>query len=1077
MDCDRARLVLAARGQRTPTGGEAAELQAHLDGCASCHAIAHEQHSTIDVAIGETIAAGQDSHGIAGRADEPLARGESIGRFLVLELLGKGGMGVVYSAYDPDLDRKVAIKLLRAGTASEDNRARLLREAQAMARIKHPNVIAVHEVGTRDEHVYVAMELVDGGTLREWRWKAERSVREILDVFAQAGRGLAAAHGAGLVHRDFKPDNVLMSGDGGVLVTDFGLVTTLAAARAEEPIDVAPSAVPLSEDLTRTGAILGTPTYMAPEQFAGTSSARSDQFAFCVALYEALYGERPFPGASFVELQANVLAGNLNESPGANVPSWLRRVVMRGLAVDPEARYPSMAELVEALTRDPVRRRRRAIAAAAAAAVAVGIAAISVLGAGSGETCGGGAERTAPVWNPARRAAMAAAFAASKRPHAPASFDRSAAFLDDWMRAWEAGVVAACRATKVRGEQSETLLDRRMHCLTRRLDEARATIDALIAGGADAVDRAVEVTGALPALAPCADVAGLLAEVAPPETAAAAAQVAEIRTRLDEALGEQRLGRYAKALAIARPALELARAGTYAPAIGEALLAVGMIEHFLGDRASATTLEHALRVATEAGDGRVAVEAAAWLMAALIDHAGRLDAAELVASFAEATAARVHPPVEIEVHLQTSIGAVLIRRHRPEPARVHLDRALELAERRLGPDHPLTLSTLQQLSQLARSRGRFAEARGLLERVVASRKRVAGEDHPAYASALAGLGDVLRAEARLDDAQRAYERALEIRIAALGPEHPQVGATYNSMGSLHGERGDYATSLRYYERALAIRERAYGPDNVEVAAVVLNLGLALARRGDRSGARRHYERSLALYERVNGPDHPSVTAPLTNLGVLAFEDKQFADALAMHRRALRITERVYGPDHPDAVDSMINIASALRNQGKLDDAEDMTVRALRAAEKAYGADHTRTGVVLANLGALQAARGRHADALMSFRRGAAIFEARLGKDHPNLSFPLRNEGEVLIALDRAAEAVPVLERALAIRTAAKMPPGAVAEVRFSLARALAADPRERERARAEARAALDAYVQASSTADAAAVRDWLRTAR
>jgi serine/threonine protein kinase len=268
-------------------------------------------------------------------------RGQLIGRFVVLEVLGTGGMGVVYAAYDPNLDRKVAIKLLRAQVMESDEaRLRLLREAQAMARIDHPNVLRVHEAGTYGDQIFIAMEFAGGGTLRHWLAETKRGVREIIDVFVQAGHGLAAAHGAGLIHRDFKPDNVLLLVDGVARVTDFGLVGVVGEQPPAIPIEFdAPlsDTTPLSQELTRTGALMGTPAYMAPEQFrGGLVGPAADQFAFCIALYEALYRSRPFGGITFAELCANVVTGEVLPAPrDTDVPSSVRRVLLRGLSSDP----------------------------------------------------------------------------------------------------------------------------------------------------------------------------------------------------------------------------------------------------------------------------------------------------------------------------------------------------------------------------------------------------------------------------------------------------------------------------------------------------------------------------------------------------------------------------------------------------------------------------------------------------------------------------------------------------------------------------------------------------------------------
>jgi WD40 repeat protein len=279
-----------------------------------------------------------------------------IGRYMVIERLGEGGMGVIFAAYDPQLDRKVAIKLVRpAYTESSGNeaQARLVREAQALARLRHPNIVTVYEVGTFGDEVYVAMEFVDGVTLRAWQFEQARTWRDVLRIYQAAGRGLAAAHGAGLVHRDFKPDNVLVTRDGEARVLDFGL-----AFREHTPGAGPSASTTLSNgDLTMTGALVGTPAYMSPEQHRGQQvDVRTDVFAFSVSFFEALYGTRPYPGNTLPEIVAALNDGLLAPPPSfIKVPAWLRRVIYRGFKIDPKERYQSMDELLRDLTRDPVR--------------------------------------------------------------------------------------------------------------------------------------------------------------------------------------------------------------------------------------------------------------------------------------------------------------------------------------------------------------------------------------------------------------------------------------------------------------------------------------------------------------------------------------------------------------------------------------------------------------------------------------------------------------------------------------------------------------------------------------------------
>ncbi|MGC4119809.1 MAG: serine/threonine-protein kinase [Myxococcales bacterium] len=334
-------------------------------------------HPTIQRDLEETLRSSSD----APLAPEGLGRGDSIGRFLVLEQLGAGGMGVVYAAYDPQLDRKVAIKLLQTTSAGSGGSALLLREAQALARLSHPNVVAIHDVGAMDREVFLAMELVDGVPASDWLARGPRPWRETLGVFLQAARGLAAAHAAGIVHRDFKPGNMLVGNDGRVRVLDFGLACGASEAARRSPADRAASggsAQLLEAPLTRHGEVLGTPAYMSPEQTRGEpTDARTDQFSFCASLYEALYGEGPFAGATVEELWAAAQAGRIREAPRRGVPAWLHAVLVRGLSPDPSGRHPSMDGLIQALSRDPERRRRQWLTAAAAAVAISGLGAFA----------------------------------------------------------------------------------------------------------------------------------------------------------------------------------------------------------------------------------------------------------------------------------------------------------------------------------------------------------------------------------------------------------------------------------------------------------------------------------------------------------------------------------------------------------------------------------------------------------------------------------------------------------------------------------------------------------------------------
>lgn len=283
--------------------------------------------------------------------------GDKIRRFTILERLGVGGMAVVYVAHDPRWKAKVAIKLAQPELSDPCAQKRRWSEAEALARLSHPNVVAIYEVGLFEGQVFIAEEFVDGCDLEAWLHIEERTLQEIIGIFLQAGRGLAAAHAARLVHRDFKPSNVLVGKDGRARVADFDLARDTdeppTASGPEPPAGLAKATAlhKISGRLTQTGALLGTPRYMPPEQFHGEPlDERSDQFSYCVSLYEAVCGVRPFPGESFKKLKQRICSGDIEPpAKGKELPTWLASILERGLSVARQDRYPSLDALLEAL--------------------------------------------------------------------------------------------------------------------------------------------------------------------------------------------------------------------------------------------------------------------------------------------------------------------------------------------------------------------------------------------------------------------------------------------------------------------------------------------------------------------------------------------------------------------------------------------------------------------------------------------------------------------------------------------------------------------------------------------------------
>ncbi|WP_437997656.1 serine/threonine-protein kinase [Sorangium sp. So ce185] len=869
-----------------------------------------------------------------------LRPGARLGRFEVIDRLGQGAMGVVVRARDPVLGRDVAIKVLgpealgRSGNAQA--RARLVREAQAMARIKHPNVVTVHEVLIEGAQVLVVMELVEGRTLRAFCAEARRPTAELVAAFLQAGEGLAEAHRAGLVHRDFKPDNVLVGEDGRVRVTDFGLVGLAGREDAAASAEASPAAAPSPADaLTRAGSLLGTPAYMAPEQHLGQlADARADQFAFCVSLWEALAGERPFGGETYGELRANVAAGRPREPPRGAIPAWIRRCLGRGLSVDRDARYPDMAALLAALRRDPAAARRRALAAATGIALA-GLAAVGLWQQRPNGICEGGEARLAGVWDEATKAKVRAAFAGTGRPHAEDTYRRVEGALDARARAWVAMYADSCEATRVRGEQSERLLDLRTACLERRRQEMTA-LAALFARGPDAevLDRSVQASLALPGLAGCADAGALTAAIPPPEDAAARARVGALRGRLAEVRALAEAGKIGEALALARPIADEARTVGHAPIEAEALLALGRAQRDAHDtKAAEATLGEAARAASRARDDAVAAEAWTQLLYVIGYQEARHEGALALRLAAEGAAERDSDPA---------------------------------ARARLASTLALVLN----------EQGKHGEAAELAERALAGLKEALGPDHPDVAIAESRLGNVLVRVERFDDAERAFQRARSIQERILGPDHPTIALTFNSLGRVYTAQSRNREALPFIERAVAIQERALGPDHPFLAASLNNLGNALVMLGETDRARSAHERALAIRERALGPDHPDVASSHNNVGAVLEMQRKVAEAAPHYARALAIRERALGPDHSSLASTLANLASVLVAQKKHAEALPHLDRALAIHEKTAGPSSIGVASTLTGIASAYNEMGKPAEALPRAERALAIYAAK-----------------------------------------------------------------------------------------------------
>jgi eukaryotic-like serine/threonine-protein kinase len=885
----------------------------HLDTCRSCR----ELLSTL--ARGLSTRAGHDPDpmsrdGEGSEIPDAIAPGTRVGRFIVQSPLGVGGMGVVHAADDPVLGRKVALKLIHAdhgeGPASEEWRARLLREARAIARLSHPNVIAVHDIGLHGDRPFVAMELVEGSTLRSWLVASPRSWRDIVAVFVAAGRGLLAAHRAGLVHRDFKPDNVLIGHDGRIRVTDFGLACPLPDVDRDgsdgpvpapgEGLGVLGSVEDHQGRLTRTGALVGTPGYIAPEVLrGGAADFASDQFSFCVALHEALFRERPQLRASSVPGPVQVPRA-VQTSPGRKpaargrgdahaVPRWLHQTVQRGLSTRPADRFPSMESLLVALNREPIRRRWMQLGVAAVTVIALGVAASVVVGGKSDpEICTGALDQVAGVWNPGIAVQVQSSFAATARPHAQPSADRVAERVTLYTGQWTAMHRSACLAT-ARGEQSPELLDHRLSCLGRRLDQVAALLELFVRrADGNLVDRALDLVGKLEPLSSCADSAALLSRVALPADPARRVRVAVLERQVDRAELERQAGRAQVAADAARAVLQAQSDLDHAPLAAQAEGVLGRSFEDLGRVAEAReALGRAQRMAQRTGDARLAVSLMLDLLVVVGVRQEHYGEAQLLTELVE--------------------GAL----ERPE----------------LRGDEALRARLLTALGSVATQQMRFDRNVELQREALAIRRRILPAISAEVAVAEEGLGNALRSRSLRSEARLHYFEALAIRRQLLGDRHPMVATTLNNVGGSYLEESNHADARPHLLAALAILQAI--PEHRNYHHVLNNLGQMETLVGDHERARRYHEAALEVRLRQLGPDHRSVGVSLASIGNALREEGDFSQALAFHRRALAVFEKTTGVDHPDYAAGLADLGEDLRRLGRAAEALSHHERALK----------------------------------------------------------------------------------------------------------------------------------------------------
>jgi tetratricopeptide (TPR) repeat protein len=993
-----------------PGGGGGDVVAVHLEVCPTCRQLvdrlraATRRPETLTDDVADPV---ERADAPAPAIEHPLAEGQKVGRYIILGTLGSGGMGVVYAAYDSALDRKIALKFVTRARGNQRLTELLLAEASAMAKLSHPNVVAVHDVGLYGGAPYLAMEFVDGKTLADWRRARPRSPAEVATVMAATARGLAAAHAAGIVHRDVKPQNIMVAGPR-VQVTDFGV------------------SVPLAEPTS--GEVVGTPGYMAPEQLrGGPVDHRTDVFGFCATLYEMLHGVRPFAAASLDDLARQASVPPPEAPPrGSRVPGWLHRLALRGLAPDPADRPPSMAALADALLVDPGRRRRRVLLASTGALALLGAFwGGNHLAASPVRRCQLGAAVIDGDWGDAARLRARQLF--ERAGQAPA-WTIAERHLARYAGRWRATYQDNCRATFGDRRQSSDVFDLRMACLAGRRVALQAFVAALPSVPARKLASLATAAAALPDLAACDASArpGLRALPADPQQRQ---QVAAVEATIEETVVKIMLGDYAAAARLATGAVAAARKLGYEPVLARALAMAANVERRQGgvdqsageavtgvDR-SVQMLEEAFVLADRGHDDRMRASAARELVSSEVMR-GRLKEAETWANRSSATLFRIGNPPQEVASLMNSVGWLRLDLGQRQQAAEAFARAIELRRTVLAADDP------EQVGP----------------RVGACESR-AGKD----------------------ERNRCYRELLPFARSALGPDHGDVGIVLTNLADgLMNDPRTRTEACDLFREALRISERSVEPTNPGRLAAMTNLASCLAQQPEHVGeARRMFEEGLS---RAQAPALTVERSYLhSNFAELLVTTGDLEQALVQARAALADRKTAFGDTHLKVLHSWALVAEILADDGRRDQALLELDRAIAAGKRAASPT-----VELARLFdqrglLLTQAWKRFAVARRDHQEALTI--------HDRLQIPEAERHGTLYGLALAelglglpGPAVAHLERAHQVRAQGGVAPELRADSAFALARALVlargGPGRQRGRACQLAHEALTPYRQA-----------------
>lgn len=840
-------------------GDEAyARVQQHVDVCGACRAASS---ALVTASRGERV---EDA---ATWTRPSLAVGAQLDRFVILHELGEGAASVVYAAYDPELDRKVALKVLRSRGGAVDEK--LLREGRALAKLNHPNVVGVYEVGDAEGQLYIALELVEGVTVRQWAAIERRDWREVRDVYVAAGRGLAALHRAGLVHRDVKPDNIVVAGEGRVRLVDFGLVGA--------------------------GAGAGTPKYMAPE---GSADARSDLFSFAMSFEETLGGVR--------------------------VPSRVRAAIARGRSEDAAGRQASVDEMIAAIG-ERARWRIAVPAALVVGAVATG-AVMYAVREDAAAVCD-----IAPAWSVGERADVGGAIERSGRKHAATTKARVVSMLDEIATAWRAERVATCEAYHERKAISAERFDRQVACLDRQHRAFAVTIAKLRAGDAAVVDHAIELANALPTVAECKDDTVLARSEPLPTAPGTREAVIRVEDELARAEVAQRTGDPAGAMATAERALAAARETAYGPVIARAALTKADLLETAGRSGEGRPLvdEAIARAAAARLDE---IEAKAWtLQLYMLGYAVETKQPELEAAqrAAEAAVVRSRSPL-VRARFENALGIVTKHRGDYVGAKAHYMKAIEVL-RATDPGRAEISASLSNLATVLATLGELESALATAREAAQRDRELFGAAHPSYADALVSLAHVEGDLGKFADAIGHQNEALAIQRGTYGEDSAPVMIIRSALANSYAQVGKLDDAAREAARALALSEKLRGPDHLETATGLLTIANIAGERGDLRRADEVARKALAIVDKSYGPAHPMSLSIHANLGIWALARKDAKTAEIELRHALAGMGAM--ADSPMFATMQTALGSALLDLGKRAEAVKELEAALALREK------------------------------------------------------------------------------------------------------------------------------------------------